>query len=480
MKYYRQLIISILAWGLVFQLGVVAWVPVASADQLPVQDYPECIDYSPRGEAVDEKNLLTRQIEGVTHYFIRLTFQGQGNLRLSQDALQRIRSTCHIYSEGGSQTSMIDDELLVRMEQNPDILSYLFKLDSYAYLYIPIKSLRSQTSYQVYIGPGIIEDENGHGNQAQVWSFTTLANPIVTGLSPASLGEDYDYWEPVRIYGDFFADSVEVRFFTDGKDRGEEAYKVKVADEDGNPFEDIDQRRYLKAYLPRKERLEPGLYHVEVANSDHHRQVLYNALSIVETSSLPVPGDLVRERRADRYGEVQETVLLSRDTLKLSDIGRDRDWLRLDLDKLLGRDTWESHIILKQDAYLGELEITSNGADLNFYGVKAWAGTGDPVLTIGHGAPGDIPALIGKLGVFKTCSSFLEVKGENVDIDLLKVRLPFLAPPGADLQVLRFDDKRRIWFDQAFRIDWLNSQVVFDSRIPGIFIVVEQPPGWGK
>src|SRR5690606_3657224 len=111
-----------------------------------------------------------------TRYFIKITFDDfDGSLRFDRDlGLNLIRSSS-VYSEGQNEVSMIDTEFITFIQNLEDaelkdhyISQYIFAKDSQAgqaHLYLPVKLLRSQTTYNVMINAGIVYFE-GDQNSA--------------------------------------------------------------------------------------------------------------------------------------------------------------------------------------------------------------------------------------------------------------------------------------------------------------------------
>ncbi|NLB87954.1 MAG: hypothetical protein GX790_01815 [Syntrophomonadaceae bacterium] len=440
-----------------------------------VQRYPELISKFPDSDITGLTNddLFPQEIDGVMRYFIKLTYKLDGDLRLTDNAFNLLRSST-VYSSGGSIANLIDTDFLSKAEETDGYVSkYIFvKEGDVAHLYIPVKPLRPQTNYQVRINPNIIyyfggNNFDGSGNKAESWSFGTMAVPTVTGLSIGSVGEDYDVSEPIIITGDYFdSDNITVRF------NDTYAYRVNV--------HNSDTGSYLEVYLPRgRDRLEPGVYDVTILKNNHenYSQTLYSSFSVVKASSLPVPQDGIRVKTDSRLGDVVQSVKTSSDTLLLKSSSSRQGYLYLDLDKLMGENVLVRKIEFPNNwRNITSLSTTSKWVNATLYNLRldsSLYGTDDYELRLGRVDPNLIPTL--KRGMINTAvkSEFIEIGAEGLTFDKIEVEIPYVNSDGQRIRVLRYDETFRQWYEQPFTKDLLNSRVHFSATQGGIFVVVE-------
>lgn len=440
-----------------------------------IQRYPQLIDKYPITETsgLTNEDLFPQTIDGVTRYFIRLTYKLDGDLRLTDNAFNLLRSST-VHSAGGSLANIVDIDFLNIAEDTAGYSSkYIFvKEGDLAHLYVPIKPLRPQTNYQVRINDNIIyyfggNNFDGSGNKAESWSFGTMAVPIVTGLSLGSVGEDYDVGEPITITGDYFdSDNITVKF------NDTYAYRVNVHNSDG--------ASYLEVYLPRgRDRLEPGVYDVTIMknNNEAYSQTLYASFSVVKASSLPIPQDGIRVKTDGRLGDVVQSVKTSSDTLLLKSSSSRQGYLYLNLDDLMGENVLVRKIQFPNNWHsFTSLSTTSKWANVTLYNLRADSslyGNNDYELRLGRVDPNLIPTL--KRGMINTAikSEFIEITGEGISFENIDVEIPFVNSDGQRIRVLRYDETYRQWYEQPFSRDLLNSKVYFSTPQGGIFVVVE-------
>lgn len=447
-----------------------------SADKsFNIQRYPQLIGKFPDSDTKGLTNeaLFPQTIDGVTRYFIRLTYKLDGDLRLTDNAFNLLRSST-LYSSGGSEANLIDTEFLSKAEETDGYVSrYIFvKQGDVVHLYIPVKPLRPQTSYQVRINPNIIyyfggNNFDGSGNRAESWSFGTMAVPTVTGLSIGSVGEDYDVSEPIIITGDYFdTDNITVLF------NDIPAYKVNV--------HNSDQGSYLEVYLPRgRDRLEPGVYDVKIIknNNDNYSQTLYASFSVVKASSQPAPQDGIRIKTESRLGDVVQCVKTSSDTLMLKSSSSRQGYLYLDLDKIMGENVLVRKVKFSKNwSSITSLSTTSKWVNATLYNLRldsSLYAADDCELRIGRVDPNLIPTL--KRGMINTAvkSEFIEIGVEGITFNRIEVEIPYANSDGQRIRVLRYDETFRQWYEQPFSKDLLNSRVHFSTAQSGIFVVVE-------
>lgn len=431
------------------------------------------------GQWFDESSLFPKvinEIDSATRYFLRLTFRDINNsLNLGVNALYNLR-LCQIYSEGGSQVSMVDYDVLDyinRLEgeaRSNFIQTYILVKDTAnetAYLYIPIKQLRPQTTYSIFINPDIVEYVGGNGNAEVSWSITTMTVPAITGISVSSVSEDYDEDEPIIIKGDYFysGGNIAVKF----NDISAEDVILKT---------ESDGELYLEVFLPGgNDRLKPGIYNITISNSSNYSETLYGQFSIIKASENPVPAEGERVIYSGSSSKVIETVSASADTIILKSRFLDRRYIDLDLDELMGDDVLVRKIIFAahKDDSIREFNTTSRWADIRLYDLRLSSDYSreDIELRLGRVEPVVKNSLRSKLANAAIKSDFIEVQGENCTMDKVDLRIPFTNSDGNNLKVLRYDESIRNWYELPCKVNFLDSVVEFSSIRPGIFVVVE-------
>ncbi|MCR4430384.1 MAG: Ig-like domain-containing protein [Tepidanaerobacteraceae bacterium] len=460
----------------------------------PVENSSVSLAITPRGKPevkekypsedgwVNEKNLNPKVIDGTTRYFLKITFDdSDGSLALNESGGLDLIKSSYVHAGGENATSMIDAEFVGYIQNMQDtaqkksyIEKYIFVKDSgqkKAYLFIPVKQLRSQTTYAVTVNAGIVycTDSSGNllsGNDVIEWSFTTAAVPSVTGVVTGSVPENYDEDVPIILQGDYFdGDNVEV-YFNDIR-----ADRVKVdTDEGGNTI--------LKVYLPSgSRRLDPGLYAIRVANDDDHEYEIYGALSVVKEGDF-VPNEEYMEKSNSKAGEVRGNVKLSSDTLLLDSDFTDKSRVSLDLDELMGEDVLVRKISFKGSAKkeIGMLETYSKWADVTLYRLTldSTAESRDIEIILGRAEPVMAAKLKSSLAAGKAKSDFIRVAGENFKVSGIKVVVPFAESNGEHLKALRYDEKLRSWEEEYSAVDRIDRRVTITSSGTGIFVVVEE------
>jgi hypothetical protein len=428
--------------------------------------------YPAAGLEYDEKALRPQSINGTIRYFLSVQFNDpDGTLIFNQagNALERLKTSV-VYAAGGSQISMIDsdfinwiDNISEVSERSRAIETYLYNTPS-ATLYIPIKLLRPQTTYTVVLNEGIVKFSGGKGNAPTSWSFSTMPVPAPMSISPGSVPEDYRSGTFIEITGSFFAhDGVRVKFNDRYADRVEKTT--------------VNGQTRLKAILPRSRRLEPGVYNVTVINDIHHQQTLYSAFSVVQQSDLAAAQEGQRNIREGKLGDVVEKVTTSETVLQLDTDYRDINYLKIDLDKLMGDKVLTRTISFpgRRGERINELETLSRWADITLYGVTLDSAQKRDEISVRLGRVDTARSawLTGKLRGKSRVSDYIEVGGSNFRVDLVKIKLPFSRSEGNNLKVLRYDENLRNFMEVPFTVDRLEGTVSLYSINRGIFVVVE-------
>lgn len=448
------------------------------------KDKPEVIEKYPSSSSsstwFDEFSLNPKTIDGTKRYFLRVTFRDpDGKLVFNSPAgLSTLRDSSTVYAQG-SEATMIDRDFLtsiLNMEEakrQTYIDNYLFTKDTSereAYLYIPVKLLRPQTTYSVSIMPEIVYfsdmDVQEGSNDTITWSFSTMASPVVRSVSVGSVSEDYDEDDPIILTGDlFYESSVEV-YFNDV-----EAEKVVVGtDSDGN--------KYLKVYLPDgSDRLEPGTYDITVRNDSNHERISYGMLSVVKAGDY-VPEEGARVKGKYRGEEIVSNVKVSEDTITIPSRYNDNSNIRLDLDELVGEEVLVRKLKMDGDYghTVGTLETTSGWCNIAISGLTLDSSAEDDeiVLNLGRVEPVVKERLKTKLRGKTLKSEFIQVTGSNFKLDYVTLSIPVSNSNGKNLKVLRYDEETGNWSTLSCTVNLPDMRVEVAGSKPGIFVVVEE------
>jgi hypothetical protein len=307
--------------------------------------------------------------------------------------------------------------------------------------------------------------EESVGNDMIVWSFTTMAVPVATGVESGSVTENYDEDVPIILRGNYFNDSDVKVYFNDI-----EARKVKAdTAEDGSPI--------LKVYLPSgKNRLDPGIYTIKIVNDEDHEYQIFGALSVVKEGKSKLQEEYVLKYEG-RLGDVRGSFDKSEDILMLDRNYIDKNRLEIDLDELMGPDVLVRKIRFRGSLKdkIGVLDALSKWADISLYDVTLdpLAESRDVEITLGRVEPSVSQKLKSELGIGRVKSDFIQVTGENFKVTGIKVVIPFKESSGDNLKALRYDENLRAWQEEYFTVNKPNGTVTITSQHPGIFAVVE-------
>ena len=443
---------------------------------------PKVLTTDPPGGDIwsNEKRLNVRNIDGITRYFLKITFEDfDGSLHFDTDAGLNLLQNSSVFSKGQNEVSMIDREFITFIQNIEDsklrdshISQYIFVKNTaagQAHLYVPVKPLRSQTTYQVLINAGIVHFAGDHervGNDPIQWSFTTTAIPIVSDTQIGSVVEDYDEDEPIILYGDFFDEQNVQVYFNDIR-----AGRVRIrTDENGQSL--------LWVYLPSgRNRLEPGIYTILVRNDGDHEYEVFGALSVVKEGSY-IPNEEYRVKNELRIGEVWSSLSNSEDTLIIDRRHTDRRSVEVDLDQLMGEQVLVRKIRFdgRRSDRISTLETLSKWADITLYdiGIDDYSRDEESNITLGRVEPQTVQNIKQRLGRRKIKSEFIQVIGENVRFSSFKITMPFKESDGEKLKVLRYDADTRNFSEEDFLVDKIEKTVTFHSSSPGIFVVVQE------
>lgn len=468
------------------------------ADGLTItpKDGPDSSEKDPSDMDIwyDENEINKKKIDGEYIYFLKVTFDdtdidgdGDGDIDIkhtkSSDGtknytgLETLREWSSIKASGSSVSflnsdfirkviDVLEDEEASESKKNR-YLEYIFEKNEdkeEAYLYVPIKLLNSQTTYNVNIASDVIVySGSSEGNETIRWSFTTMANPVATDVFIGSVVEDYDEDKPIIITGQYYYDDVEV-YFND----------IEAEDVDIEESEDGDI--YLEVYLPDgRDRLEPGIYDIYIENDKNHVRELYGAFSVVKEGEW-IPNEEYISDESD-FGEVRADIMVSENTIMLESKYNDDRYLELDLDELMTPEALVRKITIDGDKSdkIGILKTKSKWANIDLYNVGLDSNSDDDEITLilGRADQALKQALQKKLAGSSIKSEFIRVTGKNCVVDSIILGIPFEKSNGKNLKVLRYDEDTRNFYMEKMSVNQVDKIVTVQSKAAGIFVVIE-------
>ena len=436
--------------------------------------------YPDSNGSFDEKSLRHPVSDSFTNgkYFIRLTFRdADGNLEFNGDTgLVNIINSSVVAV--GSESSMIDNDAIQEIrnkgefDRNAAIQKYLFVKNAStkeATLYIPVKPLRTQTTYQTIVRAGIIKAGSLQNGEI-TYSFQTKATPYITSVDIGSVVENYDINQPIILKGEFFDGSGIQVYFNDIP-----AYSVSVGSTTGTNGSITE--RYLKVYLPRgNAKLQAGVYSVKIATGANHQTVEYGVFSVVPGGKGTAPSEDYRIKNKPREGEVRGDIKRSEDTLLLDSRYVNDTYLTLNLDDLMGENVWGRKIEYVGDKRdkIGILETKSKWANISLYGLTLDSSAKENTITLNLGRTESekIQSLQKKLkGNVK--SDFIQVTGSNYKVQSIALWIPYSNTNGKNIKVYRYDEDTRSFYEIKGTVNLVDKRVEVMSNQPGIFVVVE-------
>ncbi|MBB6215592.1 hypothetical protein HNQ80_001681 [Anaerosolibacter carboniphilus] len=436
--------------------------------------------YPDQNGTYDEQSLTHTVNDSFTSgkYFLRVTFSDpDGTLTFNGvTGLNNIINSSVV--SVGSTTSMIDVDFVNQIlnmgdyNRNNAIYKYLLiknTSNKQATLYIPVKALRSQTTYQVTLRPGIVASNAG-SNEEISYQFGTKSMPYIDKVSIGTVPEKYDVDEPILLEGDFFDSSTIQVYFNDIA-----AYEVNVKERTNS---DGTKASYLEVYLPRgKNKLSPGVYDIKISNSDNDQYIEYGALSVVNAGNVrDIPNEDYRYKDEIRQGDVKASTKVSQDTLHMESRYRGEAYVVMDLDEMMGTEVRVRKITYGGDKKykIGILETKSKWADIALHGLTLDPNADGEMITValGRTEPVVAQALQKKIkGTVK--SDWIQVTGENFKISSVTLSIPYKNSDGKHLKVYRYDEDTRSLYEINGTVDLVNGKVKIASSEPGIFVVVE-------
>lgn len=449
------------------------------------QGKPKVITIYPEGDTdtwYNEKELNKRIINNETRYFLKVIFEDiDGTLEFNETGLDLLK-TSSVFAQG-NEVSMVDIQFINYIQnldidkRNEYISNYIFEKhadEGEAHLCIPVKPLKPNTTYTVILNSGIVyhKDNTEEQNNTIIWSFTTTAIPLITGIDLGSIFEDYykddddddEADKTIILRGKGFSRNAQV-YFNDI-----EAKKVRLKhDVAGNP--------YLLVYLPtaRGDRLKPGIYTVRVRNDKDHEFEVYGFLSVVKRGDY-VPNPEYKIKYDGSKGEVRGSIEKSEDTLILDSDYTDRRRVELDLDEIMCEDVLLRNIEFKgsRSSSIGKLITLSKWADITFYNLRKTRWSSDKVnIALGRAEPSVQDMIKRRLGPLRLKSEIIQVTGKNWETSSIVITMPFKQSSGENIKVLRYDLDDMTFYEEFYFVDKTEKTVEITSSSPGIFMIVE-------
>jgi len=431
-----------------------------------VKDRPKVIDTTPR----DEHDYFDPEIlyEKFTNpeekgYYIKVVFEDIGSTLKMKDSISH-----------GIQVNVIGDKTNL-IDKNKQII-YKRELSTNKYstnrfnIYIPlIDKLDDNQKYEVYIPEdSIVEysDIETEQNRCYKWTFSTNYFPKAERLYEGSIPEYYDWNYPIVIDGSMFHDDTFVEF----RNMNGKYYSPSSIDIRNN-----NSTMYI--YLPRNRRLPVGVYDIIVSNGNSYEtQMVYGVFSVVEEGDY-IPNEEYRVKDDSSTGMVKGNIGKSKDVLELSSKYTDNRYLEIDLDELMGSNTWVRSIeypISYRDS-LGELRLKSKWVNVSIDSLRLSNNYDERYieLRVGKVEPSMADILKKKLVGKNIKSNFIEVSGSNFDFTNLTIDIPYFDSDGNRLRILRYDESNRRFEDVPYIIDLINGKVKGMSSKPGIFVIVQ-------
>ncbi|WP_425446217.1 hypothetical protein [Dethiothermospora halolimnae] len=416
-------------------------------------------------------NINPIKIDGEDRYFIKIVYEDiDHTLEFNDDfrnGLKKIKESSSIPDniiDIGFIDGILDKEEPIIKEY---IDKYIFKSEKEdkKALFIPVKNIKSNTKYTLNIKSGIIMNDSLEKYNREIlgWTFKTMAIPDFNkdDVMVKSVVEDYNYKEPIIIYGNNFSSSVNV-YFDD-----EEAYDVKSKT-------DNDNNKYLEVYLP-KYRLNPGLYDIYIENDNNHKKVKAGILSVVKEGEY-IPKEDIRENDNNKEGMLIEKISQNETILILDDRYTNGDDIKMNLDHLMGENTLVRKIKFEDDkGDIDEFDILSKWGDIYIEDIEFESDDEDAMLQVGKVSPMVETSIRNKLIGETIISDIIAVETKDLVFDFLTVTITPKAEIGQGIIVLRYDiNKRR--FERVNNIDVTisNNKVEFLSYKPGIFVILRK------
>jgi len=432
--------------------------------RLVVKDRPKVISTIPYdGERYFDPELLYREFsDDEGGYYIIVEFEDIGGTLGLTDVLNHgIEVKSQI-----DGTNLVDRTKPLKLEKEGPVSGYR---TNKSILYIPIvEKLKDGQTYEVLIPASTVveySDVTTGGNRGYKWTFDTNYLPKADRLYEGSVPEYYDEDYPIVIEGSMFNKNTVVRF-RHSSGRTYYPYDVEIID---------DNKLYI--YLPIRPRLPVGLYDLIISNGDNYNtEMVYGVFSVVEEGDY-VPNEEYRIKSESYLGTVKEIKKISIDVLELNPRRANSSLLEIDLDELMGTETWARNIEYPANwrDTLGTLILKSKWANIEIYNLRLKDDAEERyiILRTGRAEPALADSIKMKLIGYSIKSNLIEVSGENFEFSWLLIEIPYFESDGINLKMLRYDELTRQFVEVPAAVEFVDGKVIGYTDKPGIFIVVE-------
>lgn len=432
--------------------------------RLVVKDRPKVISTIPYdGERYFDPELLYREFsDDEGGYYIIVEFEDIGGTLGLTDVLNHgIEVKSQI-----DGTNLVDRTKPLKLEKEGPVSGYR---TNKSILYIPIvEKLKDGQTYEVLIPASTVveySDVTTGGNRGYKWTFDTNYLPKADRLYEGSVPEYYDEDYSIVIEGSMFNKNTVVRF-RHSSGRTYYPYDVEIID---------DNKLYI--YLPIRPRLPVGLYDLIISNGDNYNtEMVYGVFSVVEEGDY-VPNEEYRIKSESYLGTVKEIKKISIDVLELNPRRANSSLLEIDLDELMGTETWARNIEYPANwrDTLGTLILKSKWANIEIYNLRLKDDAEERyiILRTGRAEPALADSIKMKLIGYSIKSNLIEVSGENFEFSWLLIEIPYFESDGINLKMLRYDELTRQFVEVPAAVEFVDGKVIGYTDKPGIFIVVE-------
>lgn len=294
-------------------------------------------------------------------------------------------------------------------------------------------------------------------------SFKLNSNPTVRKQYEGFVPEDYSAAYPILLEGKDFNHNMEVEFYGDGRYYSSDEVRV--------------ERDKAYVYLPTRRKLRPGMYDIILRNlNDYETELKYGVLSVVESGDfIPNEDYFVKDKALE--GRVISLRTSSEDVLELKSRYADRSFLEIDLDQVLGHESWTKTIDFSDylRANVLELKLRSSLFNVDIRDLKGLAYNRDEGLkiSVGRARPYVVETFKGKLRNYDIKSDFIEIRSEEGRGSSYRLEIPFENSNGNNLKILRYDEDLRVFEEISTNVNLIDGLVEGFSLEEGIFVVVE-------
>lgn len=387
-------------------------------------------------------------------YYIQATFDNRGNnLKLRSTIPNGI-----VVNIEGTKDNIVDTTKKIEVDNKTQEFT----------IYIPLmEKPKDNQKYNVSIPETIFINLSEEDTQEEFyeWTFETNYFPKTEKLYEGSVPELYNWSYPIVIDGDLFHSNTFVSF-KHSNGRVYNAARVSLSKDN----------KTLYVYLPRYPRLPIGLYDIIVSNGNRYdTAMIYGVFSVVEEGDY-IPNEEYKVK-SSLFGTVKEIINTSKDIVELNSRHTNKTYLEINLDELMGSETWVRSIEypISRSDNIEELVLKSKWTNTTIKNLTLHNDAEEKYidLRVGRVEPSMADILKKKLMGYSIKSNFIEVSGANFDFSNLTIELPYFQSDGSNLKLLRYDELTRQFEALPYIVDLINGKVKGISSKPGIFVIVE-------